>query len=86
MAKIIEGTSTGTWTAKIRCCKPVCFGTYRVEGCFTVFEIEAKDLHYSPPGYDDNEGTITFKCPVCGLTTYPKWQLSNVPAIEKMSK
>lgn len=80
MAKIVEGNTTGKWTAKIRCCKPVCHGQYRVEGCFTVFEIEASDLKYSPPGYDDTKGTITFKCPVCGLTNYPEWQLSNIPA------
>lgn len=77
MAKILEGNPT--WTATIRCCKAV-YGGGRVDGCFTLFEIVAEDLGYVPPGYDDNEGTVTFKCPVCGMVSYPKWQLGNIPS------
>lgn len=79
MAKIIPNINKSKWTAEIRCCKPG-YPAPKVDGCFNRFEIEASDLQYSPPGYDETTGTISFKCPVCGLVSYPEWQLNNIPA------
>lgn len=75
MAKIVEGNPV--WKATIRCAQARCGGTYRVDGCFAVIEIEASDLK----SYTDSDGdtTLSCKCPSCKITLYPRWQLASLP-------
>lgn len=77
MAKVISAEHEG-WSARIRCAHPVCgYGTYRVDGCFAVIEITLEDIKSSV----DYEGDWTFwvKCPNCGQTLHPKWQIGDGP-------
>ena len=69
MAKIVEEQRNPV----IRCCQAV---QHRVKGCFTLFELEPGDLKISAPD-SDGDTTTSCKCPKCGMTLYPKWQLPN---------
>lgn len=75
MAKIVS--KERPWKAVIRCAHPVCYGLYRVDGCFALFEIGLEDID----GSRDWEGDWTFwvTCPNCGQKLYPEWQIGDRP-------
>ena len=78
MAKVVEG-NPGPWKATIRCAQGTYLGkfTTAVKGCYALLEIEAEDLVWTVDS--DGDGTLHCKCPACGMTLYPEWQLSRVP-------
>lgn len=76
MAQIVAGEKK--WAAVIRCAHPVCgYGLNRVDGCFAMIQIGLDDIQASK----DYEGDWSFwvKCPSCGQTLYPKWQIGDGP-------
>lgn len=77
MKIIQESAVQEKWSAKIRCCKPVCYGLSKVEGCFSILEITHEDIK----SHCDSDGdwNFTVTCSVCGLTQYPKWQIGEGP-------